>query len=267
MRIIEPHIHTASRTTDDYEQMALAGIAAVVEPSFWSGTDRSAVESFEDYFCHLIGFETERARRHGIAHFSAIALNPKEANNLSLARRVVERLEGYLDREGVVALGEIGFDQITEAEEEIFRRQLRLGDAQKMPIIVHTPHQNKRVGTEKILQIIQEERVEQRRIVVDHNTEETLGMVLQLNVWAGLTIYPVTKLSPERAVRLLEKYGTDRVLINGSADWGYSDPLSVPKTVVLMRRSSSFSEEEIRRLVYDNPYAFYSQSPRFALEG
>ena len=37
MRIFDPHIHMTSRTTDDYERMAAAGVRAVVEPAFWLG--------------------------------------------------------------------------------------------------------------------------------------------------------------------------------------------------------------------------------------
>src|SRR4030067_145617 len=44
MRLIEPHIHTVSRTTDDLYRMALAGIVAGVGPSFWSGVYRGSPE-------------------------------------------------------------------------------------------------------------------------------------------------------------------------------------------------------------------------------
>ena len=61
MRIFDPHIHMTSRTTSDYEAMAAAGIAAVVEPSFWLGQPRTHVGTFEDYFASLLGWERFRA--------------------------------------------------------------------------------------------------------------------------------------------------------------------------------------------------------------
>ncbi len=265
MRIIEPHIHMFSRTTDDYFMMAAAGIECVVEPAFWLGSDRTSVSSCTDYFEHLISVESARANKYGIEYFTCIGHNPKEANNLSLAREVVDSVEKFLQRDKVVGVGEIGFDLITDAEEEIFRRQLKLADKYKMPALVHTPHQNKRVGTEKLISIIREENVDLSRTLVDHNTEETIAMTLDSGVWAGLTVYPITKLSSERAVQIIRKYGTDRIMINSSADWGYSDPLLVPKTVAGMRLAG-FSRDEIEKVVFHNPYNFYKQSPKFTFE-
>ncbi len=265
MRIIEPHIHMFSRTTDDYYMMAAAGIECVIEPAFWLGSDRTSVSSFTDYFEHLITVESARANKYGIKYFTCIGQNPKEANNLPLANEVVDSLEKYLRRDRVVGVGEIGFDLITDAEEEIFRRQLRLADKYQMPALVHTPHQNKRVGTEKILSIIKEENVNVSRTLVDHNTEETIAMTLDMGVWAGLTVYPITKLSSERAIQIIKRHGTDRIMINSSADWGYSDPLLVPKTVAGMRLAG-FSRDEIEKVVFHNPYNFYKQSTKFTFE-
>lgn len=265
MRIIEPHIHNVSRTTDDYYNMAVAGIVACVEPSFWSGMDRRSVACFEDYWEHMITFETSRAKQHGIKHYVMLSLNPKEARN-DMAHDVVDAMEKYLDREGVVGIGEIGLDLITPREEELFRRQLRMGNERKMPIIIHSPHHNKKKGIERIISILEEEGVDQERIVIDHNTEETVELSVRTKCWVGMTVYYVTKLSAERAVNIITRYGTDRMIVNGSADWGYSDPLAVPKVAMLMRRSGHFSESEVHKVVFENPYRFLKHSPKFDLE-
>ncbi|MBZ0158090.1 MAG: TatD family hydrolase [Alphaproteobacteria bacterium] len=262
MRMIEPHIHTVSRTTDDYYRMALSGIVACVEPSFWSGTDRRAVASFEDYWEHMITHETARAAQYDIRHYVMIGLNPKEAGN-PIAPSVVNAMEPFLDQPSVVGIGEIGLDRITPEEEEIFRIQLRMGDRRRMPITIHSPHHNKKKGIERIIEIIEEEGVVQERIVIDHNTEETIGLSLSTRCWAGMTVYYVTKLSAERAVNMLVRYGTDRMIVNGSADWGYSDPLAVPKVALEMRKRGLFSEEAIRKVVFANPHTFLSHSPFF----
>jgi len=264
MRMIEPHIHTMVRTTDDYYNMAVAGIVAVVEPSFWSGLDRRSVACFEDYWDHMLSTETERAKKYGLKHYVMLSLNPKEARN-DMAHKVVDAMEKFLDHPAVVGIGEIGFDLITEKEEEIFRRQLRLGNERKMPICIHSPHQNKKKGIERIIEIIEEEGVDQERIVIDHNTEETIEVSLQTRCWLGMTVYYVTKLSAERAVGIIGKYGTDRMIVNGSADWGYSDPLAVPKVAMLMRKSGDFSEAQIQKIVFDNPYNFLKHSKNFDL--
>ena len=81
MKLFDPHVHMASRVTDDYERMALAGIVAVCEPAFWQGQPRTSVGTFVDYFDLLLGFERYRASQYGIRHVCTIALNPKEAND------------------------------------------------------------------------------------------------------------------------------------------------------------------------------------------
>src|SRR5512145_2748401 len=59
--IIDPHAHMISRTTDDYEAMARAGVVAVVEPAFWIGQPRTNLGSYVDYLSTIIGFEKFRA--------------------------------------------------------------------------------------------------------------------------------------------------------------------------------------------------------------
>src|SRR4051812_32141685 len=105
-----------SRTTDDYEAMARARILAVVEPAFWLGQPRTTAGSFVDYFNSLIGWEPFRASQFGIRHFCTMGLNPKESNTPALADEVLAILPRFLTKPTVVAVGEIGFDDQTEAE-------------------------------------------------------------------------------------------------------------------------------------------------------
>ena len=251
-----------SRTTDDYEKMALAGIRIVIEPSFWLGQERTSADTLKDYWEHIISFEKNRALEFGIKHYCAISVNPKEANNKELADNSLRIIEDYLQRESVVALGEIGFDIISKQEEEIFRKQLQIADDLKIPIIIHTPHINKLEGTKKTFEIIKEMQVEQSRIIVDHNNEDTIELSLSYNVYSGITVYPNTKLSPFRAVNILKEFGTDKILINSSADWGISDPLSVPKTALVME-SQGFSQKEIEKVLFTNPNTFFKQSKNY----
>ena len=251
-----------SRTTDDYEKMVLSGIKTVIEPSFWLGQERTSSETLKDYWEYIISFEKNRAAEFGINHFCAISINPKEANNKKFADESLLLIKEYLQRESVVALGEIGFDLITKQEEDIFRKQLEIADELKMPIIIHTPHINKLEGIKRTLEIIKDMQVEQSRIIVDHNNEDTIELSLSYDVMAGITVYPNTKLSPFRAVNIMKKHGTDRILINSSADWGISDPLSVPKTALEMK-SNGFSQKEIQKVLFSNPNSFFKQSTNY----
>lgn len=251
-----------SRVTDDYEKMILGGIKTIIEPSFWLGQERTSSNTMMDYWEHIISFERKRADEFGINHYCAISINPREANNKKLADELFGILKNYLIRDSVVAVGEIGFDMITKQEEEIFKKQLILAEDLKMPVIIHTPHINKTEGTKKTFEIIQECQATESRIIVDHNTEETIDLSLAHNVMSGITVYPYTKLSPIRAVNILKKHGTDRILINSSADWGRSDVLSVPKTALQMEKDG-FSQQEIEKVLFQNPNNFFKQSKNY----
>ena len=266
MRIFEPHIHCYSRTTDDYEKMALAGIEAIVEPAFWLGGARTSVGTFVDYFEHLLGFERERAANYGIDYFVTLSVTPREANTRPMADQVVELLPQYLQRDGVVGLGEVGFDRATPDEEEILRRQLRIARKLACPIVVHSPHQHKKVGIQRILAILDEEKIEPGLVDLDHNTEETMPLYAKHpGMWRGLTVYPLTKLSVERAANIVQQYGVDHLLINSSADWGVSAPLSVPRVALELERRG-VTRDQIEQLVFRNPIEFYKQSPKFTFK-
>ncbi len=71
-------------------------------------------------------------------------------------------------------------------------------------------------------------------MVIDHNNEETVQEVLDRGFWAAFTLYPETKMGSERMVEIARRYGSTRIFIDSSADWGMSDPLAVPKTARLM---------------------------------
>ena len=261
MDILDPHIHMISRVTDDYEKLALAGVRVVVEPSFWVGEPRTSAGTFRDYFNHILRFEADRARQYGIAHYSCIALNPREANDRALAKDVLAILDEFLAHERCLAVGEVGHDDITPAEDEALHAQIELAKKHQLPLMVHTPHRNKARGVQRTIELLEEHEFPVERTLIDHNTEETIGLCRDYGCWAGHTVYPVTKLTPERAVNIMDEHGIERLMVNSSADWGPSDALSVPRVVVEMRKRG-YAPEQIRRVVWDNPVAFYSQSGR-----
>ena len=262
MKLFDPHIHMTSRTTDDYQAMAGAGIAAIVEPAFWLGQPRTHVGTFEDYFLSLVGWERFRANQFGIHHFCTLAMNPREANDPALVEGVLALLPGYLEKDGVVAVGEIGYDDLTPAEDRCFAAQLELARVHQLPALIHLPHRDKLRGCERTIAVVRESRLAPERVIIDHNTEETLPLVLDSGCWAGHSIYPHTKMDEPRMVALVQRYGATRILVNSAADWGVSDPLKVPKTRDAMR-AAGLAEATIAQVLWNNPIAFFAQSQRF----
>jgi predicted metal-dependent TIM-barrel fold hydrolase len=261
-----------SRTTDDYDLMSKAGVEVIVQPSFWLGGPRRHVGTFEDYWEHLITFETKRAKEFGIEHFVCVSVNPKEAIERPLATDALEAMikNGYLNRERVVAIGEIGYNLINDLEEEIFVNQMNIAAEMDMLMTIHLPHINKVEGMKRLERILEDSKTtgvnnsyRREKILVDHNVEETVEKTLELGLWVGLSVYPYTKLSPERAMKILMKHGTDRIMVHSAADWGVSDPLSVPLVAREMRKSGNFSINEIEKVTFYNAYDFFKQSPKF----
>jgi predicted metal-dependent TIM-barrel fold hydrolase len=256
---IDPHTHMISRTTDDYEAMARAGVVAVVEPAFWIGQARTNAGSYADYLSHILGFERFRAGQFGIRHYCCIGLNSKEANNAPLAEAVMDLLPGFAAKESVVAIGEIGYDEQTDMEDSYFRRQLELARELELPVMIHTPHRDKKRGTSRSMDVVVEHKLDPSRVVVDHCNEETVAEVKERGFWAAFSIYPHSKMTAERMVEIVRRYGPEQFIVDSACDWGVSDPLSVPKTAQLLAERG-ISAEAVRMVTYSNALAAYGQS-------
>jgi hypothetical protein len=265
MRFFDPHIHMISRTTDDYESMAKAGIRAVIEPAFWIGQPRTNVGAFIDYFGQILGWERFRASQFGIAHYCCIGLNSKEANNEGLARDVLEILPRFAFKEGVVAIGEIGYDEISAAEERAYVWQLEFARKHDMVVMVHSPHRDKKRGIQRSIAVAKDVGLPMGKLVIDHNNEETVQDVLDAGAWAAFTIYPHTKMGSERMCEIVKRYGPERIIVDSSADWGVSDPLGVPKTARLMLERG-LPLEHVEKTTWSNALAAYSQSGQIDVE-
>jgi uncharacterized protein len=254
---IDPDAHMISRTTDDYQAIARAGVVAVVEPSFWIGQARTNLGSCVDYFSTILGFEKFRTGQFGIRH--CIGLNPKEANNQALAEALLDALPAFAIKEGVVALGELGYDEQTAQEDKCLRAQMDPAIELDLPIMVHTPHRDKDRGTLRTMDVLAEHRFEPGRCVIDHNTEETVRDVLDRGYFAAFSIYPGTKMGNERMTEIVRRYGPERIIVDSACDWGVSDPLAVPKTAVLMAERG-IAAAAIRKVTYANALAVYGLS-------
>ena len=264
MRILDPHIHMTSRTTDDYEALYAAGVRVVVEPAFWLGQPRTSVGSFTDYFDSLLGWERFRAAQFGVRHHATIALNPKEAND-PRCREVLAEVPRYLLKDGVVAVGEVGYDSMTPEEDEVFAAQLEMAKEAGLPVLVHTPHRDKLAGTRRTLDVVREAGIAPELVLVDHLNETNVALVRDAGAWAGFSIYPDTKMDEHRMVALLQEYGTDRMIVNSAADWGRSDPLKTVRTGQEML-AAGFSDDDVDQVLWRNPVAFYEQSGNLVLD-
>jgi len=266
MKYIDPHIHMVSRITDDYQRLAQAGCVAVSEPAFWAGFDRGSAAAFHDYFRQLTTYEPKRAAQFGVQHFCWLCINAKEAENVALSREVIKLIPEFLDSPNVLGIGEIGLNKNTPNECTIFCEHLDLAASRDELILIHTPHlADKYPGTRMILDMLKNERrIRPERVCVDHVEEHTIRLVLDAGYWAGMTLYPVTKCTPQRAADMVEMHGSERLLVNSAGDWGPSNPMAVPELIQELKLRGA-GEAEISKLVYENPLAFFLQCRRFGM--
>lgn len=264
MDFFDPHLHMVSRTTDDYATLARMGCVAVSEPAFWAGYDRGSVDGFRDYFRQLTEFEPSRAKQHGIAHYTWLCINAKEAENVALSREVIAMIPEFLNRPGVLGIGEIGLNKNTPNEAVVFAEHVDLAARLGELVLIHTPHlADKLQGTRMILDLLRDDgRLAREDVLVDHVEEHTVGYVLAEGYWAGMTLYPTSKCTPARAADIVEKYGPERLLVNSAGDWGPSRPTAVPDFIFEMR-ARGHSETTIRRVVLENPLEFFGRCKRF----
>ncbi|MBT8044488.1 MAG: TatD family hydrolase [Verrucomicrobiae bacterium] len=267
MYVIQPHYHAIARTAQDYERMAMSGVVAVCEPSFWAGFEREYPETFLDYFKQITEYEPTRAAQYGIRHYSWVAVNPKEAENVALTRAVCERMPEFFDNPHVLGIGEIGLHQMTRNECETFELQIQIAIDHNQLILVHTPHlDDKLKGTQRILEILSNfSALNPDRVWVDHVEEHTVRMVMDHGYWAGMTLYPMTKMTAKRAADVLEVSGWDRMLVNSSADWGPSDPFTLQECIMECSRRG-FTRQELLDIFHNNACQFLGQNPKWDIK-
>ena len=264
MRFIEPHAHMVSRVTDDYSALLLSGCAAVCEPAFWAGFDRSSSQGFYDYFCQLTEHEPKRAGKFGLPHYCWLCINPKESEDVRLAQEVLSLIPNFLNRPNVLGIGEIGLNKNSRNELRVLEMHVDLAARHGQLVLVHTPHlEDKLKGTRLIRDVLKNEpRIKPERIIIDHVEEHTVELALDAGFWAGMTLYPESKCTSARAIDMVDRYGAERLWVNSACDWGVSVPLAVPRTALEMRKRGH-SAQAIDRLIYENPLRFLSQCPKF----
>jgi uncharacterized protein len=214
----------------------------------------------------LTDFEPKRAAKYGIKHFTWLCLNPKEADDRALAADVLPLIPEYLDRPNVIGIGEIGLNRVTRNELATMVDHIDLAMQYDQIILVHTPHlEDKYKGTKVIVDTMAaDRRIRPGRVLIDHAEEHTMPMIQDAGFWAGITLYPQTKVSPGRAVDMIEIFDSDKICVASACDWGPSVPTAMAHFVLEMRRRGH-PDRLIRKIVYENPIEFLSQSPKFEL--
>ena len=263
MQMVDPHIHIDSRTREDLASMATAGIIAVVALTYYPHLHLSiSSQTLLDYFERAINFETWRGRQELIDVYVGISLNP-----VSIPPdydKVLEAIPKYIRKEKVVAIGEIGLEPGSQTcpdltcQREIVKAQLKISKEHGIPVVFHTPHLDKETWVDQYLDLIGQEKVAPSKVVIDHADASVAKKVFDFGCNVGITVQPWRGLGPQDAAKILKDCDLGSVLIDSDCNVTLpSDPLSVPKTALEMKRIG-FSEDDIKQVVFENPARIFN---------
>lgn len=253
--IFDAHLHPEALSDQDLESMRFFGVerALVVAHHFPEPTSKALLRHFDD----LVEKQLPRLERLGIRAYAALGVHPRCIPRRGLSE-VLSALPDYFQGGRVVALGETGLHSGGEEEEETFLEQLALARRLKLRVVVHTPNQDKERHTRRILTLLRQSGVLASRVLVDHANTRTVRTILEVGHWAGLTLHPEA-LKAERAVALVRRLGSERLVLNSDAGDGAGDILGLARLANLLAKAN-LSERIVRRIARDNAVRFFQIS-------
>ena len=246
-------MHADSRSSEDFEKMFISGIDTAITCSFYPYKIDNSPEILLNHLNRILNFEPRRAGEYGLDLRVALGIHP--ANALKNNEIIFESLESWIENKDIIAIGEIGLDENTDLEKEVFKKQLELAENTKSKVIIHTPRKNKLEVLKDIKEIVLES-INPKLVVIDHINLNTIEEIIDEEFTIGLTVQP-QKMEVEEAIEILDKYGFDKFLLNSDISNKPSNPLSVPKTVRTLKRLG-YDKKEIDKVAFENAKKFFN---------
>ena len=249
--MIDAHTHLDVRSFEDLEKMALCGIEAVITCAH-DPYKMSVPEVYLDHWDRLINLETKRGEMAGVDVKVAVGAHPMGyPKNWDI---LIKKLPEFFDNENVVAIGETGLHYLTDDEKNLLKEQLYLAKDYNMPIIVHTPEKNKKEALIEILKILDEVKIKDNLVMIDHINKDTINLI-DRDVYVGLTIQPPLKIDCKEASEIIKNYDKKFIL---SSDLGSlkADVYALPRTKLYMKKIG-VEEDKIGSSTYKNAKEFY----------
>ena len=190
--------------------MFISGIDTAITCSYYPYKIDNNPKILLNHLNRILNFEPRRAGEYGLDLRVALGIHP--ANALKNNEIIFEALERWIENRDIIAIGEIGLDENTDLEKEVFKKQLELAEDSKSKVIIHTPRKNKLEVLKDIKDIVLE-NINPKLVVIDHINLNTVEEVIDEDFTIGLTVQP-QKMEVEEAIEILDKYGFDKFLLN-----------------------------------------------------
>jgi len=249
--MIDTHMHADARSGEDFKEMYLAGINTAITCSYYPyKIDNDTV--LLNHLNRILEYDTKRASQYGLDLKVALGIHP--TNTTVKADLIFENLYKWIENNQIVAIGEIGLEDLTDAEISIFKKQLDIADETGSKVIIHTPRKNKKEVLKVILDILPD-HIDEKQAVIDHINQNVIEDVIDTDCMLGLTVQP-QKMDKTEAIAILDEYGFDNFLLNSDISNKPSDPLSVPKTVRELERLSH-KRKDIEKISFKNAINYF----------
>ena len=249
--IIDAHMHSDSRPVEDFRDISMAGIKAVVSCAYDPLEMKQSNVSFE-HFDRIVYREKKRVEQQNVKLFAAVGVHPR-AIPVDY-EKVLEEIPNYMKEDHVIAIGEIGLENIEEKQEEVFIKQLRLADENNYKVIVHTPRTDKRNVTSRITELL-DENINPKLVQLDHIDFSIIDDVIDKDYSLAITTQPL-KMSVEDTVEMLDKYGFDKFVLDSDMSYAPSNPMSLAR-VKHELKVNSYREDDINKVMYRNFLKFH----------
>jgi len=244
-------MHADARSGEDFKEMYLAGINTAITCSYYPyKIDNDTV--LLNHLNRILEYDTKRASQYGLDLKVALGIHP--TNTTVKADLIFENLYKWIENNQIVAIGEIGLEDLTDAEISIFKKQLDIADETGSKVIIHTPRKNKKEVLKVILDILPD-HIDEKQAVIDHINQNVIEDVIDTDCMLGLTVQP-QKMDKTEAIAILDEYGFDNFLLNSDISNKPSDPLSVPKTVRELERLSH-KRKDIEKISFKNAINYF----------
>ena len=250
--MIDTHMHADSRSSEDFEKMYLAGIDTAITCSYYPYRIDDVIVLL-NHLNRILEYDTKRASQYGLDLKVALGIHP--ANAIKDPEMIYENIYRWIENDQIVAIGEIGLEDLTDDEISIFKRQLDIADETNSKVIIHTPRKNKKEVLKEILEIVPQ-HLDEKQAVIDHINPNVIADAVSSDCMLGLTVQP-QKMEKKDAISILEEYGFDRFLLNSDISNKPSDPLSVPKTIRELVKLG-YEKEDIEKISHGNAQKFFN---------
>ncbi len=254
--MIDTHIHADSRSVEDFREMYIAGIDTAITCSYYPYKIEHELILL-NHLNRILELDTSRAKQHGLDLKVALGIHP--TNSDINPEKIFENLYRWIDSNQIIAIGEIGLEDLTENELNIFKKQLDIADETNSKVIIHTPRKNKKEVLKEILNILPQ-HLDEKQAVIDHINPHVVSDAIDTDCMLGLTVQP-QKMDKTEAISILDEYGFDRFVLNSDISNKPSDPISVPKTVRELQKQG-YDKREIDKVSHKNALNFFNITPQ-----